>query len=126
MTGTSLPLWLLTTGPVLLWCFIQRKDDPLTDKVQLVETNPSYTAVRFLGLMESSVSTSDLALHPESPVGLVDTCRDFDDVLCNQPELSPDTMDSHSVADGSFDTTPANNPAKYIRNVPFAPVYLNS
>jgi len=69
-------------------------------------------------LKESSISTSDLALHPESPVGLVDTCRDFDDVRCNQPELSPDTMDSHSVGDGSFDTAPADNPATYPRNVP--------
>jgi len=33
MTGSSLPSWLLTTGPVLLWCFVQRKDGPVTDEV---------------------------------------------------------------------------------------------
>ena len=74
--------------------------------------------MRYSGWRESSVSTSDLAPLPESPVRLVDTCGDFDDVRCNQPELSPDTMDSHSVADGSFDTAPADNPAAYPRNVP--------
>ena len=93
MTETSLPSWLLTTGPVLQRCFVQRKDDPLTNEVQLLEANPSYTAVRFSDWRESSISTSDLAPLPESPVGLVDTCGDFDDVRCNQPELSPDTMD---------------------------------
>ena len=118
MTDTSLPSWLLTTGPVLQRCFVQRKDDPLTTEVQLLEANPSYTAVRFSDWRESSISTSDLAPLPESPVGLVDTCGDFDDVRCNQPELSPDTMDSHSVADGSFDAAPADNPAPYPRNVP--------
>ena len=74
--------------------------------------------MRFSGWRESSVSTLDLARLPESPVGLVDTCGDFDDVRCNQPELSPDVMDSHSVADGSFETAPADNLSTYPRNVP--------
>jgi len=98
MTGTSFPSCLLSSGPVLLRCFVRRK------VLELVEANPSYAAVRFSDGRESSISTSDLAPLPESPVGLVDTPPRgiFGDVLCHQTELSPDTMDPDSVADGNF------------------------
>jgi len=96
---------------------VRRKDDPLTDEVELVETNPSYAVVRFSDARENSVSTSDLAPLPESPVGLVDVPPDgvFDDVRCHQPELSPG---ADLDANGNVDTAPAGSPAESPRNVP--------
>jgi len=45
----------------------------MIDELELVEANPSYAGVRISDWRESSVSSSDLAPLPESPVGLVDT-----------------------------------------------------
>jgi len=61
MTGTSFPSWRLPPGPVLLRRFVRRKDDPLSDEVQLAEANPSYAVVHFSNGRKNSVSTSDLA-----------------------------------------------------------------
>jgi len=47
MAGTTLTSCLLNTGPVLLRGFVQRKDDLLTDEVELVEANPSYAVILF-------------------------------------------------------------------------------
>ena len=82
MTGKLLPSWLLIPRPVLLRRFVRRKDDPLTDDVEIVEANLSHAVVRFSDGRESSVSTSDLT----------QTRRVFDDdARCNQLESSPDT-----------------------------------
>ena len=67
ITVKSLPSWLLSPGPALLRRFVRRKE------VELVEANPSYAVVRFSDEREISISASDLAPLPESPVGLVDT-----------------------------------------------------
>ena len=45
---------------------------------------------------------------------------------CNQPELSLDTMDSDSVANGNVDTAPADGPATSPLKCAFAPVCSNS
>jgi len=58
MIRTSLPSRLLTPGPAQLRRFVRRKDDPLTDEVELVEANPSYAVVHFLDGMDTSVSIS--------------------------------------------------------------------
>jgi len=58
MIRTSLPSRLLTPGPAQLRRFVRRKDDPLTDEVELVEANPSYAVVHFLDGMDISVSIS--------------------------------------------------------------------
>lgn len=103
MTVMSFPSWLFTPEPALLRHFMRRKAYPLTD--ELVEAKPSYAVVRFLDGRETSVSTPDLALLPASPVRIFDTLPGgvFDDVHCNQSELSTNTMDSDLVANSNVD-----------------------
>ena len=45
-TGTSVPTWLSRPGPVLLKRHVRlSKYDPLVDKVDLIEANPSYAHI---------------------------------------------------------------------------------
>jgi len=67
MAGSALPLWLLHPGPVLLYCHVRNKGDPLCDPVELVEGNQTYSVIRLGDGQESTVSTSDLAPYPRSP-----------------------------------------------------------
>ena len=61
-TGTAIPTWLASPGPVLLRRFVQpSKTDPLVDEVELVEANPHYAHVRFPDDREDTVSVRDLA-----------------------------------------------------------------
>ena len=71
-TGTSLPGWLSTPGPIMLRKFVrQNKNDPLVQKVHLIEANPAYARVRFPGGRESTVSLRDLARCPAGNCPLV-------------------------------------------------------
>lgn len=82
-TGTSLPSWLLTQGPVLLRRFVRHsKTDPLVDEVELLEANPQYAHVRFPDGRETTVSVKDLA-----PRGEV---RDLKDTESSNNELPVD------------------------------------
>lgn len=59
--GTSLPSWL-QPGPVMLRRFVRgSKLDPLVDRVELTDVNPTYAHVRFPDGRESTVSLRDLA-----------------------------------------------------------------
>ena len=61
-TGTSLPTWLATPGPVLLRKYVRRsKQDPLVDEVELIEANTNYAHVRHANGREDTVSIRDLA-----------------------------------------------------------------
>lgn len=64
-TGSSLPSWLTTRGPVLLRRFVRHsKNEPLVDQVELTEINPMYAHVRYPDGRESTVSLRDLAPCP--------------------------------------------------------------
>ncbi|XP_068245363.1 uncharacterized protein [Palaemon carinicauda] len=63
--GSTLPSWLLTPGPVLLRRHVRSsKHEPLTEEVQLIDTNSMYVNVKYPDGRESAVSTRDLAPSP--------------------------------------------------------------
>ena len=65
-SGSSLPAWLTAPGPVLLRKFVKvRKNDDLTEQVQLIDANPTYANVRYADGREGTVSIKDLAPCPE-------------------------------------------------------------
>ena len=68
MLGKSLSSWLLQKGPVLLRRFVQNKDEPLVDEVDLLDANPSFAHIRFPDGRENTVSTTDLAPCPRLTV----------------------------------------------------------
>ena len=64
--GASLPTWLTTPGPVYLRRFVRgSKNEPLVDKVDLLQANPTYAFIRHSDGRESSVSLKDLAPYPD-------------------------------------------------------------
>ena len=70
MHGKSIPDWLLTNKSVLLRKFIRSKSDPPCEFVDLLDVIPRYALVRHKDGRESTVSTSDLAPHPQQPSSL--------------------------------------------------------
>ena len=61
-SGTTLPAWLTTPGPVLMRKNVrQSKYDPLVEEVELVECNPQYAHVRMSDGRECTVSLRQLA-----------------------------------------------------------------
>ena len=61
-SGTSVPSWLNTPGPVLLRKYVRNsKYDPLVDEAELIEANPQYAHVRLSDGRETTVSIRDIA-----------------------------------------------------------------
>ena len=61
-TGSSIPSWLATPGPVLLKRYVRKsKFDPLVDEVELIEANPNYAHIRFSDGREDTVALKHLA-----------------------------------------------------------------
>lgn len=68
-TGTSVPTWLSTPGPVLLKRHIRpNKTDPYVDEVELLQANPHYAHIRYPDGGTTTVSTRHLA-PVENPTG---------------------------------------------------------
>ena len=68
-TGISVPTWLSEPGTVLLKRHVrQSKYEPLVDRVQLLDANPSYAHIRHENGVESTVSLRDLAPYGEDGV----------------------------------------------------------
>lgn len=57
---------MLNPGPALLRRHVRNKDDPLVEKVELLEANPSYAYIKFDSGRETTVSLRDLAPYPVS------------------------------------------------------------
>ncbi|XP_069778851.1 uncharacterized protein [Narcine bancroftii] len=71
-TGTVLPKWMMTLGPVLLRKHCRpHKADPLVDQVELRHANLQYAFVTFPDGREDSVATRDLA-----PAGCVNNAEE--------------------------------------------------
>ena len=79
-------------GPVLLKRHIRtKKDEPLVNKVELLQANPQYSHVRYADGRETTVSLRHLAPLPEDtfypnnilpePNIQVDSCS----LLCDEP-----------------------------------------
>ncbi|XP_069778833.1 uncharacterized protein [Narcine bancroftii] len=61
-TGTVLPKWMMTPGPVLLWKHCRpHKADQLVDQVELRHANPQFAFVTFPDGREDSVATRNPA-----------------------------------------------------------------
>ena len=61
-----MPSWLITPGPVLLKRHVcTSKDDPLVDKVELLQANPQYAHIWYVDGQETTVSIRHLAPLPE-------------------------------------------------------------
>ena len=68
-TGTTLPSWLTTPGPVLMKNNVRHsKFDPLVEEVMLLESNPQYAVVRHRDGKESTVSIRQLAPSGDSQI----------------------------------------------------------
>ena len=66
-SGSSIPSWLATPGPVLIKRHVwSSKFDPLTDEVHLIEANPQYAHVRYPDRKEDTVALKHLAPKPTS------------------------------------------------------------
>ena len=61
-SGTTLPAWLMSPGPVLIKNNVrQSKFDPLVEEVTLLECNPNFALIRRNDGKESTVSLRQLA-----------------------------------------------------------------
>ena len=61
-SGTSLPSWLTSPGPVLLQKHVRtHKSDPLVETVRHLHANPQYAYVAYRDGREDTVSIRDLA-----------------------------------------------------------------
>ena len=93
-TGTALPTWLATPGPVLLRRYVRAsKQEPLVDEVELLEANTHYAHVRHGSGRETTVSIRDLAPFGEVKI----TGSSEPDVL---PQVSEDMGASTQVPEG--------------------------
>jgi len=60
VNGTSIPSWL-KPGSIYVKRHVRNKDEPLVDKAELLEINPSYAHVRLKDGRETTVSLRDLS-----------------------------------------------------------------
>ena len=60
-SGTSMPSWLMSQGPVWLRKHVRRKSDPLVEEVTLLDANPKYAHIKYQDGRETTVSLRDLA-----------------------------------------------------------------
>jgi len=68
-SGSSIPSWLATPGPVLLKRHVRSsKFEPLVDEVELIEANPNYAYVRFPDGREDTVALKHLAPGNADPI----------------------------------------------------------
>ncbi|XP_059819340.1 uncharacterized protein LOC132390815 [Hypanus sabinus] len=86
VTGTTLPVWLTSPGPVLLRKHVRsNKYSPLVERVHLLHANPQYAYVVLPDGREDTVSIRDLA-----PAGAADHYPEGSPVTVNPaPEVTP-------------------------------------
>ncbi|XP_059825066.1 uncharacterized protein LOC132393672 [Hypanus sabinus] len=86
VTGTTLPVWLTSPGPVLLRKHVRsNKYSPLVERVHLLHANPQYAYVVLPDGREDTVSIRDLA-----PAGAADPYPEGSPVTVNPaPEVTP-------------------------------------
>jgi len=82
MLGRSLPRWMITPGTGLLKKFVRNNSEPLCEEVDLLNTNPKSTLIRFQDGQETTVSASDLV-----PAGSRVDNPDSTRVLTIQPPM---------------------------------------
>jgi hypothetical protein len=107
-SGTSLPKWLVSGGPVLLKKQ-QRlsKYDPLVEEVELLECNPQYAHVRLPNGKEETVSVRHLAPRNNG---------DFDSEnsipISDQPPSVEDRLEADSQTSENIDSDNTDCPTQ--------------
>ena len=98
-SGSSLPSWLSSPGPVLLKRSVRHsKFEPLVDQVELVHSNPNYAQVRFPDGREDTVSVKQLA-----PVGDAEYNRQSESAeLDASADAKPVITDTEEEKDGDI------------------------
>ena len=90
-SGTSVPSWLSSPGPVLVKKHVRNsKYDDLVDEAELIEANPQYAHIRLSSGRETTVSLRDLA--PYSPTADESEDASIPDIpTANCDNEAPDT-----------------------------------
>ena len=116
-SGSTVPTWLLTSGPILLKRYnTSSKYDPKFDTVELIETNPAYAYVRYPDGRTDSVSINDLAPLPSNKEKFCD--ESFPDVIVksDSPSMPPDApdelLDTLNTEEKTCDTPCSPDPPK--------------
>ena len=108
-SGTTLPSWLLTPGPVLMKRNVRSsKYEPLVDEVELLECNPQYAHVRLQDGREETVSLHQLAPKPTDT-----TTADSDCSIERKPTSIPE--ESEVLTADNHDNGNAENTSELIR-----------
>jgi hypothetical protein len=107
-SGTTLPNWLITPGPVLMKRNARSsKYDPLVDEVELLECNPQYAHVRLSDGREETVSLRQLAPKPPETPSLEHNLQ--------QPEAHFDTPPVDITESVQIDPSPDQNISELYR-----------
>ena len=88
-SGTSIPSWLASPGPVLLKRQVRLKNDPLCDEVFLLEANPQYAHVRLQDGRETTVSLRHLAPSGSNQEQEPDLSNVFQDIVAKELDATP-------------------------------------
>lgn len=92
-SGTTLPTWLSSPGPVLLKRSVRSsKFDPFVEEVELLECNPHFAYIRFPNGREETVSVRHLA--PTSGRALEDSSSIQDSDPLTSSEAIPENLPS--------------------------------
>ena len=109
-SGTSIPTWLMSPGPVLLKNFDRSsKHDSLVEEVELLETNPTYAHIKYPNGRESTVSIQHLApLGTQSP--LKDVCESHAPVNVEIPvDKTPTLVPNENITTQISDNLKGDN-----------------
>lgn len=127
-SGTSLPSWLLTPGPVYLKRHVRSsKYDPVVDEVELLEANTQYAHIRMPDGRQSTVSLRHLA-----PVGderqFESSSETSSTLEENSPQSSPEIVVPDEATALETTTQPLTqpepiiqqkNPTTFVRTSPY-------
>ena len=64
MAARALPSFFIQPGPALFRRFVRSKSDSVVEEVEFLDTNQSFSHVRFANRRELTVSTEDFAPNP--------------------------------------------------------------
>ena len=118
VTGTSIPSWLSSPGPVLLRKYVrQSKFDPLVEEVDLLEANPQYAVIRSKNGRESTVSLKHLAPRGQIDFTIDDKLDDStNDLFPNEvTSLNQEENDSQQPPDPEEVNQPESTTNRPIR-----------
>ena len=120
-SGTTLPSWLTTPGPVLMKNNVRHsKFDPLVEEVTLLESNPQYALIRRNDGKESTVSIRQLAPRGDSSILVHEAVPAEGQVPEPNPSVEPDDHipenDQRLLSESSLSDTAAEQSSNQIHS----------